>query len=199
MKERPILFSAPMVRAILAGRKTQTRRIVKPQPSVIHRLYRDASILTNLLFRRKDQTIRSPYGTIGDRLWVRETWAIHQCADSESERVHYRADCATGAEPCCPYDGERIKKWRPSIFMPRWASRITLEITEVRVQRLQAISEEDAAAEGVSSPMPFKWRKDEWQNETPNIARFAALWESINGAASWAANPWVWAITFKMI
>lgn len=180
MTERPILFSAPMVRALLAGTKTQTRRVVK-------RPERYEGGLHNCLHC-------CPYGEPGDRLWVRETWAPQVDCEVSAQRwtklqaqhgpmplLHFAAD----NEP-----GPWITKWRPSIHMPRWASRITLEVTEVRVERLQDISDADARAEGCVATS--KW--------APNVRDdYAALWESINGAGSWAANPWVWVVAFRRV
>jgi hypothetical protein len=151
MKERPILFSAPMVRAILDGRKTQTRRVIK------EKLMRGEGAHVN----------NCQYGKPGDRLWVRETFCYHDYL----ARYLYKADGVTGV------------KWKPSIFMPRIASRIMLEITGIRVERLQDISEEDAIAEG--------WPKSsDW---------YRSLWESINGQGSWVLNPWVWVIEFMVL
>lgn len=176
-RERPILFSAPMVRAILDGAKTQTRRVCKlnvragmPEPE-----------LQSLL-------ACCPYGQPGDRLWVRETWAVSHAIDHLKPRevprgasmVYYAATENTGG----------LLK-RPSIFMPRWASRITLEITGMRVERLQDISRGDAMAEGC----PF-----------PNMANgadprqwYADLWQQINGRGSWGTNPWVWVVAFRKL
>lgn len=173
MKERPILFSGPMVRAILEGRKTQTRRVVKPQPAHI------AGIGTVLNI----DTITGkacPYGKPGDRLWVRETWDGVRL-DGGGALVSYRAD---GDKPVTD-DG----RWHPSIHMPRWASRITLEVVSVRVERLQEISEEDAMAEGVALA----------ENYRGPVAHFASLWEQINGLGSWNANPWVWVVEFRRV
>lgn len=188
VKERPILFSGPMVRAIIEGRKTQTRRIIKPQP------YQDAGGWWHFDgFRPKakrntgaqagshppDQwtqfTYSCPYGSIGQRLWVRETWA--QQLDGN---FIYRADQENAY---FTLGG----KWRPSIHMPRIASRILIEITHIRVQRLQYISADDARAEGCTDPGPIA------------IGEFQTLWEKINGPESWALNPYVWAITFKPV
>lgn len=193
MKERPILFSGEMVRAILEGRKTQTRRILKPNS--------DSPFQT-----------KCPYGQPGDRLWVRETWAVRpdydrlppsQCGD---EGMWWRASlslCPDGYEAC-------HGKWRPSIHMPRWASRITLEITSVRVERLQDISEEDAVKEGIEpvyfeknfdkkAIKAYKHYFDSSYAGADAIGSFRSLWQSINGAESWDANPWVWVIEFKRV
>jgi hypothetical protein len=178
MKERPILFSAPMVHAILAGQKTQTRRV-------------------RFVFG-------CPYGQPGDRLWVRESWA----RDDEDGQVMYRADI--GRDVCADaWEQGRIEgvpryKWKPSIHMPRWASRILLEVTSVRVERLQDISESDALAEGVTP----KWEPgcsgrlmDAFGGFSfrPAASAYAELWEQINGPGSWDTNPWVWVIEFKRV
>lgn len=213
MKDRPILFSAPMVRAILAGTKTQTRRVVKPQPSGF--VGGPGVTLTNGLpdpLLPLDETvepygreIRCPYGQPGDRLWVRETWAygIHALSSRNAEREGpwvYSADAA--AE-----QGRLGDCWRPSIHMRREASRITLEVTVVRVERLQEISEADAVAEGIEPFTDFlpsgHWRRYDaaalaGYTSSPTDA-YASLWESINGPGSWDANPWVWAVEFKRV
>ena len=187
MKERPILFSAPMVRALLDGTKTQTRRVVKPTPEWIGQSgvlsYRGRVGLPHAL---------CPYGQLGDRLWVRETWA----RDDEDGGLCYRADIGKGGDAD---DWERNRldgvprfRWRPSIHMPRAASRITLEITGVRVERLQNISEADAVAEGVRNSLHMPGGR--FANEN-----FAHLWWAINGDGSWEANPWVWAVEFKRL
>lgn len=146
MKTRPILFSGPMVRAILEGRKTQTRRVVKPQPAHCADLPMG-----------KDLTFASacPYGQPGDRLWVRETWAVGTLFDYVRPSLLPKPDCESklavdyAANPRRIWHSEDQGRWRPSIHMPRWASRITLEITSVRVERLQDISHKDAIAEGL--------------------------------------------------
>lgn len=194
MRERPILFSGPMVRAILDGRKTQTRRVVTPQPNVVHAIHADASITTNLIFRSGDQRIHCPYGQPGDRLWVRETFApFPPVFGSKLWGIIYGADAAQ-VEREAPdtyrpmlYNYER---WYPSIHMPRWACRLVLEIESIRVERLQEISGEDAVAEGVRSLLPYN-----------GIAQceFLELWDSINAKRGfdWDANPWVWVVEFK--
>lgn len=194
-KERPILFSGPMVRALLDGSKTQTRRVVKRQPPADVASIRVSHYHPTVIDRRGDEQpgaeifgaysddgewgSKFPYGEPGDRLWVRETFRDY----TEHELgLAYRAD----------WPDENIKRqWIPSIHMPRWASRISLEVTAVRVERLQDISRGDAMDEGC----PF-----------PNMATgddprtwFSDLWSQINGAASWDANPWVWVVEFKRI
>jgi hypothetical protein len=193
MKERPILFSAPMVRALLEGRKTQTRRIMKPQPE-------DGTDCPYHMGAGQDRKARvCPYGQPGDRLWVRETFAYHVQAigakrDEDGPFV-YKAD---GTEQCRLDD-----KWKPSIFMPRWASRILLEIIAVRVERLQDISEEDARSEGVANGGCLNCGCDEpcgCTSPHPDARdSFISLWESINGAGSWDANPFVWILEFQRI
>lgn len=192
MKERPILFSGEMVRAILDGRKTQTRR---PVTTGLEEFFTRGigSGCTETIWKDKKRTLNvggggdtravvihmlCPFGKVGDRLWVRETWQeksvtgwspLHGCEMDEDHLV-YRADGGPGP-------------WRPSIHMPRWASRITLEITDVRVQRVQEISEGDAREEGRQS-------REE----------LSGTWDAIYADKySWAANPWVWAITFRRV
>lgn len=195
MKERPILFSGSMVRAILAGRKTVTRRVIKPgfPTSVTEVLpYVNAPgawIPSNPHNSEEpwDEQVRiCPYGQPGDRLWVRETYADIGC------RLTYRADQDDGAH--C-----QVKKWTPAIHMFRKDSRILLEITALRVERLQAISRSDIRAEGLQCP-PELGSDD----ISPNYrdwypAAWRELWESINGADSWNANPWVWVVEFKRV
>jgi hypothetical protein len=211
-KERPILFSAPMIRAILDGRKSQTRRAVKPQPEL-------AQLLTasgwSAWHNERGRPLRYPYGQPGDRLWAREAWcgreghALHGCTGT----YFYRADGEhqQGKQVGFTYM-LRERRWRPSIYMPRWASRITLEVTGVRVERLQAISEADAIAEGIRL-QPFHpddgWPLSQgftWREEDGRCALFPSacdayrdLWESINGPGSWDANPFVWVVEFRRV
>jgi hypothetical protein len=198
MRERPILFSAPMVRALLGGRKTQTRRIMKPQIRVVREWewYWDAprkgfgSAGANV--RPQDGIGLShfcPYGQPGDRLWVRET--LRRAPDLWT----YAAD---GAEVGWPGRHDLAGKNRDtivSIHMPRVASRITLEITEVRVQRLDEISEEDATEEGSKEPSLVPIIGACWSERDA----YAKLWEHINGPGSWEANPFVWTVSFKRV
>lgn len=183
MKERPILFSAPMVRALLDGSKTQTRRVWK-LPSWAEWDEQSGGEKKGLLIP-KNQKLRGwysvdevacPHGAVGDQLWVRETFGLY--GDKEQHVLHYRATHQR--------DGDGMR-WKPSIHMPRWASRITLEIVGVSVERLCNISESDVIAEGCPSEILYGtgWYRD--------------LWESINGAGSWDANPWVWVIEFNRI
>jgi len=199
MKERPIIFNDEMVRAILEGRKTQTRRIMKPQmefrnvDDLFHSWTYRLKNEVRLLYPNAKEIILAecPFGQPGDRLWVRECWAP---VYSNPKSAIYRADGERQSGACCGC------VWKPSIHMPRWASRTTLQVTGVRVERLQDIREEDARLEGAywSNGAP-----DEYGNRTehPVDARdeFAALWESIYGDYSWAANPWVWVVEFRRL
>jgi hypothetical protein len=217
MKERPILFSAPMVRALLDGTKTQTRRVCKPLLSdrewVEERengsFWRCAdgepTCYTGVWETHEyaqQFPVRCPYGPSGDRLWVREAWTVNLTGDPKrggSGTVPiYRAEHPHAAD-----------RWRPSIFMPRWASRITLEVTGVRVERLQDISEADAIAEGVRE-LPLQaaeprcwWTADASAGAALHartaINAYRLLWEYINGPGSWDANPWVWAVEFRRV
>lgn len=210
MKERPILFSAPMVKAILEGRKTMTRRV-------------------NSIGEYDISDKKCPYGVVGDRLWVRETWQSffseevtqnHQQGPrsfsgvpAETAKGHYmffyyRAD---GEAPDDPKYGKAV--WRPSIFMPRWVSRITLEVTDIKVERLQDITEEDAIAEGIhlcagideeGYTHGYHWGPVSDAELLFNSAAdaYRKLWDSINGqkpGKTWNDNPWVWVIEFKEV
>jgi len=222
MKERPILFSGEMVRAILDGSKTQTRRVIKVpgkhnNPGDIqHRESGDKWYKNSVWSMRtysgmwgdythRDFMSKCPYGEIGDKLWVKETWFNDEGSD----------ECTT-YYPALMDDHElfeirHIKK-RPSIFMPRWASRLSLRITNIRVERLHDISEEDAIAEGIQEVtkdgIVFKYcvndHKDysstPWQN-MPRTAKeaYKNLWEKINGKDSWDKNPWVWVVEFRRV
>lgn len=220
MKERPILFSAPMVRAILDGRKTQTRRIA-PVSKLDIRQHDGEMVTWSVAFSKPvkgvlsshsggklstDQACRivasqfCPYGQPGDRLWVRETWA----RDSEDGALFYRADVGRSGDADDwernRLDGAPNYRWRPSIHMPRAASRITLEITGVRVERLQDISEADARAEGSppSHPSIDAISQEFGFCDFPR-SWYAQLWDQINGAGSWNANPWVWVVEFRRV
>ena len=220
VKQRPILFKAPMVNAILEGRKSMTRRVVKPQPDQRYQLFechRDGTCEVGLHIDSPNHyQISCPYGKVGDRLWVKETWipdpnADHDCWDDHTCTYVEWSGCGTRIDEVppamrkpehCIYraswnGGDLI--WKPSIFMPRWASRITLEITGVRVERLQDISNDDAVAEGCpgwySPQHPDQGCTD---GRTPS-EEFCELWQSINGPGSWEANPWVWVISFKRV
>ncbi|MBO2830476.1 hypothetical protein [Pseudomonas aeruginosa] len=188
-RERPILFNDQMVRAILEGRKTVTRRVVKDTG-----LYAiDAAIHGNdvALREREALSTRCPYGEPGDRLWVRETWGlqVRSYGGGAGEFIVYRAT-NPDAIYCRSSEGREYPvKWKPSIHMRRHSSRILLEITAVRVERLQDISDPGALAEGVSH--------SEMHSGDSLVDVFARLWESTGG--DWAANPWVWVVEFKRV
>jgi hypothetical protein len=200
MTDRPILFSGPMVRALLEGRKTQTRRVLKPQPEgPQHRL-----VHVGEGFARFDDNRLGKYDigtrfTPGDRLWVKETWRGSKVADELKpsqlagpglSRIWYEAD----RDNC-----DRHGKLRPSLFMPRWASRLTLMVTDVRVERLQDISEVDAIAEGAPRcGMDDEGRFYEGVPGATYRCGYAGLWDHINGSGAWDANPWVVAVTFTV-
>lgn len=191
MSERPILFSAPMVRAILAGTKTQTRRAIKPSWSRCLDLSDPDD--------RNSARAGCPYGRRGDRLWVRETWGLF---DRENFGGRAGFGVAWRATHPMPEDGVEwidgpddyadrwvaSDRWRPSIHMPRWASRITLDVLSVRVERLHDIAEEDAQAEGV-----------EPAHDGSYVNAYSWLWREIHGPGSWAANPWVWRIEVRRV
>lgn len=193
MKERPIIFSGPMVRAILDGRKTQTRRVLRQQPSGpdLHLCGWDWSEGV-CVFATRDGLHREtycPYGAPRDLLWVREAWGQRREGGTViGSAPIYRADWVS-----CP---DTPPRWCPSIHMPRWASRLTLLVKSVRVERLQEISEEDAIAEGIG-PFANSLTID-CDTESPRSV-FGALWDTINGKrAPWARNPWVWVVDFEV-
>ena len=234
---RPILFTDEMVRAVLDGRKVQTRRPLKPQPEKLIFDEMTASLLPPLS--------DCPFGQVGDRLWVRETFCLeHQVEkdqlppfddsrpirweyegmESDPEgadrwiQPHYRATDPTPELAYGDSDGEPTVRWKPSIHMPRWASRITLEITEIRIERLQEITEEDVRAEGARKftnlpPDPSLYpygNEPRWSMEDPRSTReclgsgryaFANLWERLYAkkGLGWYANPWVWVIGFRRV
>ncbi len=198
MKERPILFSGPMVRALLDGTKTQTRRILKLKPGFDVEERDDGTLWPWAEHPDCDDDVwmPCPQGEIGDQLWVRETWAygIHAMAAERDEDgpFVYAADGTTQGRLC--------DRWTPSIHMPRWASRILLDIKAVRVERLQDISEADAIAEGIEKTANGFWSlygtADVDGTYSPRSS-YRALWESISGPGSWDANPWVWVVEFQ--
>lgn len=214
MRERPIIFSAPMVRAILDDRKTQTRRVVQLphqnplgawEPTGIGGPNGGRTVAGNTIpeqgaiwHTRTGECIACPYGAPGGRLWVRENgWerpalSARDLRDGADTWPPYEYD----AEPLMSWEDGELKRlgWRrrPSIHMPRWASRITLEIESVRVERLQDISEADAEAEGVRNSLHLQGGRFARDN-------FAHLWWTINGDGSWEANPWVWVVSFRRI
>jgi hypothetical protein len=219
IKERPILFSAPMVRAILDGRKTVTRRTIKPM-----RGYEDcdtcrpdnAAASHSVWWHGRLEAVGvmqdCPYGKPGDRLWVRETWYCNhfdvqkgpylqpaEIVDLDQSRED--GELVYAADGLTPYEQEQ-PTWKPSIHMPRWACRILLEITDVRVERLQDITSAQVTAEGVSTHGEALWG-GEWWVDAPDQAiedarkDFADLWTSTGG--NWDANPWVWVVEFKRV
>lgn len=208
MKSHPILFSSPMVRALLDGSKTQTRRVVKPQPAAGQGMV-NASYCGHPKLWLRDGACdpadpakewHCPYGQPGDQIWVRETWAhgLHAMAanrDEEGPFVYAASDSPQ----------QRLgDKWKPSIHMPRGACRITLEISGVRVERLQNISIEDAKSEGAWGPdesivsKVAEYFSIDHLGANPYNA-YQMLWESINGPGSWSLNPWVWVIEFRRL
>lgn len=201
VKERPILFSAPMVRALLTGRKTQTRRVLRVQPpaatrgmKVWHHPEPRPHFFANDGASMLDFAVPCPYGQPGERLYVRETFAPIYPQDPDYNggqpiEYDYRATYTHGDRLG---DTLGIKKtWKPAIHMPRVASRILLEITAVRVERLQDISEDDAWAEGVSACTV--------DASVTGVDLYRVLWEQINGPDAWAANPWVWVVEFRVL
>jgi len=221
MKERGVIFNAEMVRAILDGQKTQTRRIIQSAAKnmqarghevISHRepgdkwygdhVYsmRDRSGVWQD-FTNEEFLAKCPFGQPGDRIWVREAFRVMGCA-TDVARLMYKASErnsfteSTRTVPVASCTKQPSQKWTPSIHMPRWASRITLEITDVRVERLNSISEEDARAEGCAGghdSIP-----DYHYSATPH-EHFHHVWTSIYGAESWQANPWVWVIEFRRV
>lgn len=189
MTERPILFSGPMVRAILAGTKTQTRRVVKPQPQRINAAeFEWKRWLCAMNWLEK----QSPYGVPGDTLWVREMFCYAQsyyyaadfsAAELAAERRAVKLAPSLAKE-------HRAARWRPSIHMPRAACRLLLRVTAVRCDRLQDIGEADCRAEGALSDSVLE----------PAVVAFRRLWDSINAErAPWSSNPWVWVVSFERL
>lgn len=216
MRERPILFSAPMVRAICEGRKTQTRRVAKRN---------DAGRVTHAgrqwHIEDENAVAACPYGQSGDRLWVREAWQYSNWTEDGQPYIRYKENSeARLCDP--PIDwADRLldiwaglshpgnlnaggpaadRRWRPSIHMPRWASRIDLEVTGVRVERLKDISNDDAHAEGVEwDKCPRFEMATHYSALIDYVGGFRKLWQSINGPDSWDANPWVWVVEFERL
>jgi hypothetical protein len=212
MKSKPILFSTPMIQAILEGRKTQTRRIVKPQPKQeldffgweLHPKKLQVAFGTG---NKVDSFHKFPFGQVGDVLWVRETFRIkHPWGHEAFGYYEYKT-----------YNYQQIKapdssvfqsspKWKPSIFMPKDAARIWLKITNIKIERLHDISEKDAILEGVEKEFSIlfnEWRfkdyynvKSDWRSA---VSSFQSLWANINGINSWDDNPFVWVIEFERI
>jgi len=190
---KSIIFTGDSIRAIMDGRKTMTRRPIKPQPKIVTAIYPDASIETELLFRNGDQRIHCPY-KIGQELWVRETFAHCPTDFKDTKGIIYKADAKYN-----DYVGGH--EWLSPRFMPRWASRITLKITDVRVQRIQEISDEDAIVEGVEVHLDdgvAYYGPLNRGHADPRIA-FKWIWDSIylKKGMGWDLNPYVWAIAFE--
>jgi hypothetical protein len=216
MRERPILFSAPMVRALLAGTKTQTRRVVKePISGWLNNANGSHKVLDGQVFNYSfDEPLGTcPYGQPGDHLWVRETWSSDFAGHYPHDRIWYAADddrqhdieVRNGVRGIYSPESQQFVpfRWRPSIHMPRSACRLVLEITGVRVERLQDISQADAMAEGVWTAGVAK--ESGILDRSPgggvlnHIGAFRNLWEEINGAGAWQANPWVWVVEFRVL
>lgn len=200
MTEHPMLFSGTMIRALLDGTKTQTRRIIKPplgsQAQFVKwegESWLAQGLIGDIPIEWRSKILYCPHGVPGDRIWCKETFSPHPEFPSE---IIYRAD--RGGD----YQGQAQGhfKWKPSIFMPRSASRITLEIVSVGVERLNDITEADAKAEGAQERHNVFFH-DFYQAQMDNTYRrnYAVLWETINGKRSWADNPFVWKITFRRI
>ena len=217
MRERPIIFNADMVRAVLDGRKKQTRRIMREQPEVIPKEdefdqpgFWIPFNAGKTMVRNEDMYIACPFGLKGDRLWVRETFRVHSRATDVATLVYKASEQQSWTQQTHRVPIEKCNKpavvdtWTPSIHMPIWASRITLEVTGVRVERLRDISEKDAAAEGVPlagdllPDYPGTYLTPKGDFATAKVA-FQRLWESIYGAGSWQANPWVWVVEFTRV
>lgn len=218
MKEHPILFSGPMVRAILDGLKTQTRRVIKPQP-VPELGYRDCPTGRWLLRGAPLDYARAPW-SVGDRLWVRETWAawyggdvggavgvvepegtvgIAYCADSSRRRVLARDWNSLRGSRVLAGCEDALRRWRPSIHMPRWASRTTLVVTDVRAELLQSITPADVLAEGVRVAEGVRLGPYRVHNPAELVTQFRVLWDSLNAKRGfgWVVNPWVRVVTFQ--
>lgn len=217
MKERPILFSTPMIQAILRGEKTQTRRMVKPQPDGVTadckpwtKKFVDVwdTISNDIIHTDKYQgkqivnPIKCPYGKVGDVLWVRETWQHTKCLNINPEDENYGYVFRADGQPWNDYEGWT---WKPSIFMPKAACRIKLEITNIKVERLNDISSHDAIAEGIKYVIDkitgycgYDYIRGGYNLMTTPWHGYKSLWESINGKGSFG-NQWVWVIEFKRI
>lgn len=211
MKERPVIFNSEMVRAILSGRKTQTRRVVSDRHlhliDVASQVGECYPLESGIDHANSQSYYREhcPFGQVGDRLWVRETWQGPLVDEEHLDDYRANADKFQAPEFCeyaadggtrpefCDLDDNTRQGWRPSIHMPRWASRITLEITAVRVERLNDIGVDDAKAEGVKAGVC------PGHEHMMHQVAFSELWQSIYGEESWSANPWVWVIEFRRV
>lgn len=212
VRERPILFSAPMVRAILEGRKSCTRRIVKPQPETVDypaRYLPNEWGFYNGAYPPHGKAVRSPYGKPGERLFVKEAYRptfhpeLWDCVEYRADGVMRKPEGLTSEQGYRFSDacGVGPGRWKSSLFMPRWASRITLEVTGVRVERVKDISEADVESEGAIGVRDNLWGWENWDGGCWDTAQaaYAYLFDKINGAGSWDANPWVWVVEFKPV
>jgi hypothetical protein len=220
VRERPIIFSSEMVCAILDGRKTQTRRVINNRVYIEFTASEEPDSIVTGHIEQSDpgfgaaamEHMRCPYGYPGGRLWVREHFRMEYSAETESYRLRYRGDDSVRPSDDFPAEWAEVQNWtanpfpaihatpwKPSIHMPRWASRLTLEITEVRVQRVQEISEEDAIAEGVTLGHQSANGPVSIDGNNARVG-YRRLWDSLNAKRGygWDANPWVWAITFRL-
>lgn len=199
MIERPILMTPENGQKCFDGIKTQTRRIVNPQPPEGATIWQSEGIGDVWQVRRCDpwHSIKCPYGTIGDRLWIREAGWFKQWPGGNTVKA-YKANW--NGHNGNPWGEIGPRKWMPSIHMPRWACRTVVEITEIRVQRVQEINQVDVEAEGCKGEwvMPGKYSLN-GHRARPTIEQFKTLWNSINGADSWDANPWVWVLSFRKV
>lgn len=221
MKERPILMSPPMVRALIADEKTQTRRVLLDQREAVsafrqsptlwgwhvrnevmkalpedHQMHRGVNVFSSM---------KCPYGVEGDHLWVKEDWQAwteYDALKPSDIPQNPSAILHSASRLNAPWDSRR----RNARFMCRWMSRITLEITEIRVERLQSISEDDALDEGVSllHMQAYDHERRDWFNDDEfqtfdPVRKYRLLWDTINGVGSWKSNPWVWVLTFKRV
>ncbi len=219
INEKPILFSGEMVRAILEGKKTQTRRVATKDPNAKGfywaeniETFPSGTTYTGWVKNSAPSLLipmKCPYGKVGDRLWVRETW-VPDCATVEECRASFE-DLMQGCSgpyyraTASDFDIETLR-WKPSIHMPRWASRTSLEITDIRVERLQNICASDCLDEGIEDKWSHKYSVFPACVLDSIVDDYRTLWDSINGKPradgidiSWSANPWVWVITFRRI
>lgn len=215
MTDRPILFSAPMIRAILDGRKTVTRRLVTGHDVIEERDDGTPWPYYTTWGHGDDGSpwMACPYGVPGDRLWVKETFAERVDIDGKdpaqrSRAKHYLMFKADGEDPRDPDNFHTWGRWRSPRYMPRWASRLTLDVVSVRVERLHEITEEDARAEGVRELPLQEGKAGAWWTADPSaslaapdpVLAFRKLWDSLNAKrAPWDSNPWVWRIEFRRV
>ncbi|MFO0359263.1 MAG: hypothetical protein ACK50N_02085 [Flavobacteriales bacterium] len=200
MKTYPILFSTETVQAILEGRKTQTRRVIKPQPA--DSFLNNGHVIAFVTEKTLNHTVYCPYGEVGDVLWVRETWCLTTPFGPEEYYFGYKTSSQAEIKASEKYDYYSPDEWKPSIHMPKEACRIFLQITNIRVERLKDISAADAFREGINYSYDEEegykyWHYIKKKFGPSPIHSFQTLWESINGEESWEANPWVWVIEFE--